>query len=65
MIKGLFFKLHDEKPEEADILKFFEEESKDQKISKIKLLMLCVKCYKWARKIENLQLKAFKFEGVE
>ena len=65
MIKGLFFKLHDEKPEEADILKFFEEEAKEKKISKIKLLMLCVRCYKWASKIEMLQKKAFKFEEVE
>ena len=65
MIKGLFFKLHVEKPEEADILKFFEEESKEKKISKKKLLMLCVRCYKWAIKIESLRDRVFKIECGE
>ena len=65
MIKGLFFKLHDEKPEEADILKFFEEEAKELKISKIKLLILCVEYYKWATRIKKVQASAFKFSKGE
>lgn len=47
MIKGLFFKLHDDKEDEIEVLKFFDEVSKKQKISKIKLLIMCVHCFKF------------------
>ena len=65
MLKGLYFKLHDDNEEENKIITFFEYESKKLNISKMQLLKLCIHCYKWACKLEKLQLDAFKWEGVE
>lgn len=45
MLKGLYFKLHDDHPEENKIIEFFDQESKKMNISKIELLKICIKAY--------------------
>ena len=65
MLKGLYFKLHDDHPEENKIIEFFREETKEKNISKMQLLKLCIHYYKWACKIEKLHIDAFKWEGIE
>lgn len=47
MLKGLYFKLHDDNEEENKIITFFEYESKRNNISKIELLKMCIHCYEF------------------
>ena len=49
MLKGLYFKLHDDNEEENKIIQFFNEESKKMQISKMELLKICIRCYMAAR----------------
>ena len=65
MLKGLYFKLHDDNEEENKIIEFFRDEAKEKNISKMQLLKLCIHCYKWACKMEKLHFDAFKWEGIE
>ena len=48
MIKGLYFKLHDNIKLESDIIRFFNEESVKLGISKIELLKRCYSLYQLA-----------------
>ena len=52
MLKGLYFKLHDDNEEENKIIEFFNEESKKLDISKMELLKICISCYHIARKLK-------------
>ena len=52
MLKGLYFKLHDDHPEENKIITFFDYESKKLGISKMELLKICISCYHIARKLK-------------
>lgn len=51
MLKGLYFKLHDDNPREKDIIDFFVEEGKKKGYTKIQLLILCISCYRQAKKL--------------
>ena len=58
MLKGLYFKLHDDNKKEKEIIDFFNEESKKLHVSKIELLRICIGLYHQAvhiniRKGEN------------
>ena len=55
MIKSFYFKLHDEKGPEKELIDFIESEPKKLGITKIKLLLLMYKCYKIASKIYNME----------
>lgn len=55
MIKSFYFKLHDEKGPEKELIDFIETEPKKLGITKIKLLLLMYKCYKIASKIYNME----------
>ena len=48
----LYFKLHDDHPEENKIIEFFDQESKKLGISKIELLKICISCYAIARRLK-------------
>ena len=52
MLKGLYFKLHDDNEEENKIIQFFNEESKKMEISKIELLKICISCYVIAKRLK-------------
>lgn len=45
MLKGLYFKLHDDNKKEKEIIDFFNEESKKLQVSKIELLRICIGLY--------------------
>lgn len=53
MLKGLYFKLHDDHPEENKIIEFFNEESKKLDISKMELLKICINCYVIAKRLND------------
>lgn len=55
MLKGLYFKLHDDHEEENKIIKFFNEETKKLNISKMELLKLCIRCYHRANEVVQQQ----------
>ena len=55
MLKGLYFKLHDDHEEENKIIKFFNEETKKLNISKMELLKLCIRCYHMANEVVKQQ----------
>ena len=52
MLKGLYFKLHDDHPEENKIIEFFNEETKKLNISKMELLKICIRCYVLAKRLK-------------
>ena len=52
MLKGLYFKLHEENETENQIIKFFNDESKKLGVSKMELLKICIGCYKIANKLK-------------
>lgn len=52
MLKGLYFKLHDDHEEENKIIEFFNEETKKLNISKMELLKICIGCYKIAKRLK-------------
>ena len=52
MLKGLYFKLHDENDHENDIIEFFNDEAKKLGISKIELLRKCIHAYRIANKLK-------------
>ena len=54
MLKGLYFKLHDDHEKEKDIIDFFDQESKKLQISKMELLKICIGCYKVAKGLKWL-----------
>lgn len=45
MLKGLYFKLHDDNEVENTIIQFFDEETKRLGITKMELLKICIKAY--------------------
>lgn len=57
MLRSLYIKLNDQNDHHKQIIDFFDEESKKLGISKIKLLMICIDCYKAASRlnITNIQ----------
>lgn len=52
MLKGLYFKLHDDNDKEKDIIDFFNDEAKRQGISKMELMHILIKCYRIANKLK-------------
>lgn len=52
MLKGLYFKLHDDNEHEKMIIDFFNNESKKLGISKIELLRVMIKCYRFCNKLK-------------
>ena len=57
MIKGLYFKLHDDIKLESDIIRFFNEESVKLGISKIELLKRCYSLYQLADVYKEKEIK--------
>lgn len=57
MLRSLYIKLNDQNDHHKKIIDFFDEESKKLGISKIKLLMICIDCYKAASRLDitNIQ----------
>lgn len=54
MLKGLYFKLHDDADHEneKEIIDFFNNEAKKLGISKIELLRVMIGCYRIANKLK-------------
>lgn len=52
MLKGLYFKLHDDNEHENEIIEFFNNEAKKLGISKIELLRILIGCYCIANKLK-------------
>lgn len=52
MLKGLYFKLHDDNERENEIIEFFNDEAKRIGISKIELLRILIGCYRIANKLK-------------
>lgn len=52
MLKGLYFKLHDDHEKEKEIIEFFDQESKKLQVSKMELLKICIGCYKIAKRLK-------------
>ena len=53
MIKGLYFKLHDDIKEEKQAYEFFNKEASKLGISKLKLLLICVNMYRMGGKLHD------------
>ena len=52
MLKGLYFKLHDDNDKEKDIIDFFNEEAKRKGISKMELMHILINVYRIANKLK-------------
>ena len=52
MLKGLYFKLHDDNEHEKEIIDFFNDEAKRKGISKMELLRILIRCYHFANKLK-------------
>lgn len=52
MLKGLYFKLHDDNEHEKEIIDFFNDEAKKLNISKMELLKIMIGCYRLANKLK-------------
>ena len=52
MLKGLYFKLHDDNEHEKEIIDFFNDEAKKLNISKMELLKIMIGCYHLANKLK-------------
>ena len=52
MLKGLYFKLHDDNDKEKDIIDFFNDEAKKKGISKMELMHILINCYRIANKLK-------------
>lgn len=53
MLKGLYFKLHDDNEHEKEIIDFFNNEAKRLEISKIDLLRIMIRCYRIANNLNR------------
>lgn len=52
MLKGLYFKLHDDNEKEKDIIDFLNDEAKRKGISKMELMHILIRCYRIANKLK-------------
>lgn len=52
MLKGLYFKLHDDNEHEKAIIDFFNDEAKRKDISKMELLRIMIRIYRIANNLK-------------
>lgn len=65
MLKGLYFKLHDDNKKEKEIIDFFNDETKKLNISKIQLLRICIGLYYKAVHINITEIQMLEKEKIK